>query len=53
MSDTCSSKHPEELFTPGWHDVAQTPVVDGKYYDRGTGETVLDWEYLVLTARRA
>ncbi|OAQ86670.1 hypothetical protein VFPBJ_00710 [Purpureocillium lilacinum] len=38
MSDTCSSKHPEELFTPGWHDVAQTPVVDGKYYDRGTGE---------------
>ncbi|MBM7807522.1 ubiquinone/menaquinone biosynthesis C-methylase UbiE [Geodermatophilus bullaregiensis] len=22
-------------------------------YDRGTGETVLDWEYLVLTARRA
>ena len=22
-------------------------------YDHGTGETVLDWEYLLLTARRA
>lgn len=26
---------------PGWHYEAQTPVVDGKYYDRATGEIKL------------
>lgn len=35
---TMSSTHPLEFHAPGWHDETQTPVVDGKYYDRVTGE---------------
>ncbi len=33
-----SSSHALEFHGPGWHDEARTPVVDGKYYDRATGE---------------
>ncbi|OAR00554.1 hypothetical protein LLEC1_07018 [Akanthomyces lecanii] len=33
-----SSSHPLEFHGPGWHYEARTPVVDGKYYDRATGE---------------
>lgn len=33
-----SSTHSLEFHGPGWHDEARTPVVDGKYYDRATGE---------------
>ncbi|CAI7565639.1 unnamed protein product [Penicillium crustosum] len=33
-----SSTHPLEFHAPGWHDEERTPIVDGKYYDRATGE---------------
>lgn len=33
-----SSIHPLEFHAPGWHDEERTPIVDGKYYDRATGE---------------
>ena len=32
-----SSRHPLEFFAPGWHNEVRTHVVDGKYYDRATG----------------
>ncbi|GAB0145675.1 hypothetical protein EsHS_00006101 [Epichloe bromicola] len=38
MSDNPKPKHSQEISTPGWHGDEQTPVVDGKYYDRKTGE---------------
>lgn len=41
-----SSTHPLEFHAPGWHDEGKTPVVDGKYYDRATGEIKLaDGDY--------
>lgn len=33
-----SSLHRLEFHGPGWHDESRTPVVDGKYYDRATGQ---------------
>ncbi|UNI13277.1 hypothetical protein JDV02_000034 [Purpureocillium takamizusanense] len=36
-----SLSHPLEFHCPGWHDEGRTPVVDGKYYDRATGEVRL------------
>ncbi|KAJ5338647.1 hypothetical protein N7452_005375 [Penicillium brevicompactum] len=36
-----STSHPLSFHGPGWHDEAQTPVVDGKYCDRATGEIKL------------
>jgi hypothetical protein len=33
-----SLSHPLEFHAPGWHDEGRTPIVDGKYYDRVTGE---------------
>ncbi|KAJ6437232.1 Glycoside hydrolase, subgroup, catalytic core [Purpureocillium lavendulum] len=36
-----SRSHPLEFHAPGWHDEGRTPVVDGKYYDRATGEVRL------------
>jgi len=30
--------HPLEFHAPGWHGEANTPVIDGKYCDRATGE---------------
>ncbi|CAI7656859.1 unnamed protein product [Penicillium viridicatum] len=36
-----SSTHPLEFHAPGWHDEERTPVVDGKYCDRATGEIKL------------
>lgn len=36
-----SSTHPLEFHAPGWHDDGRTPVVDGRYYDRATGEVRL------------
>ena len=30
--------HSLEFHGPGWHDEAHTPIVEGKYYDRATGE---------------
>ena len=43
-----SSTHPLEFHAPGWHDEERTPVVDGKYCDRATGEIKLasDGDYL-------
>lgn len=38
MSTTYKPEHPQEFYAPGWHGEARTPVVDGKYYDRATGE---------------
>lgn len=32
------SDHPLTFHGPGWHGEERTPVVDGKYYDRATGE---------------
>lgn len=29
------------IHTPAWHPDEQTPVVDGKYYDKRTGELVV------------
>ncbi|BCS26664.1 uncharacterized protein APUU_51375S [Aspergillus puulaauensis] len=38
MSSTSQPLHPQEFHSPGWDYEARTPVVDGKYYDRKTGE---------------
>ncbi|KAM4066827.1 hypothetical protein HRG_000845 [Hirsutella rhossiliensis] len=38
MSSTWRPEHPQQFYAPGWHEDAKTPVVDGKYYDRATGE---------------
>lgn len=38
MSTTYKPEHPRQFYAPEWHGEAQTPVVDGKYYDRATGE---------------
>lgn len=32
-----TSTHYEHFHTPGWHESAHTPVVDGKYIDPQTG----------------
>ncbi|KXT05082.1 hypothetical protein AC578_7554 [Pseudocercospora eumusae] len=34
-----SSTHQAEFHAPTWHYQNQTPVIDGKYIDRDTGET--------------
>lgn len=36
-----SSTHPLKFHAPDWHGEARTPVVDGKYCDRTTGEDKL------------
>lgn len=33
-------EHPLEFYGPGWHDTGHSPVVDGRYIDRSTGEIV-------------
>ncbi|KJZ73141.1 hypothetical protein HIM_07525 [Hirsutella minnesotensis 3608] len=33
-----SLSHPLAFHAPGWHDEERTPIVDGKYHDRATGE---------------
>ncbi|OAQ62869.1 hypothetical protein VFPPC_16392 [Pochonia chlamydosporia 170] len=38
MSCPYEPQHPLEIYTPGWHSDVRTPVVDGKYYDKKTGE---------------
>ncbi|UNI24511.1 hypothetical protein JDV02_010250 [Purpureocillium takamizusanense] len=38
MEEACGLTHPLEFHTPGWHAAANTPVVDGKYLDRATGQ---------------
>ena len=30
--------YPVEFHAPGWHGEAKTPIIDGKYCDRATGE---------------
>ncbi|PHH78887.1 hypothetical protein CDD82_2787 [Ophiocordyceps australis] len=38
MASGWKAEHPQQFFSPGWHAEAHTPVVDGKYYDRASGE---------------
>lgn len=39
MSDEqCQLQHPKQIFAPGWHGDANTPVIDNKYCDRKTGK---------------
>ncbi|CAK7219814.1 hypothetical protein SBRCBS47491_003978 [Sporothrix bragantina] len=33
-------EHPLEFYGPGWHDEGKTPVVNGFYIDRATGESI-------------
>ncbi|KAK1752049.1 hypothetical protein QBC47DRAFT_389513 [Echria macrotheca] len=37
-SNANMTSHPLEFHAPGWHGEAKTPVMDGKYCDRVTGE---------------
>lgn len=41
MNSSSQIVKPKQLHTPGWHEEARTPVVDGKYENPTTGQVLI------------